>query len=60
VKMARGKCGRKRSYLSESDAFIAASTQLKKRFKEDDWVSFRAYLCEKCRMWHLTKQGERR
>ena len=56
MKMSKGKCGKKRSYQSESDAFIAVSTRMRKRFKEDDWVSFRAYLCPRCKMWHLTKE----
>ncbi|OFY39638.1 MAG: hypothetical protein A2Z69_00385 [Bacteroidetes bacterium RBG_13_44_24] len=58
VKMARGRCGRKKRYPSEQSALVAITTQMRYQHGSDDWTCFRTYRCERCGGWHLTKQRE--
>jgi hypothetical protein len=59
MKLSKGKCGKKRCYLSKEDAIVAASTHMRDNYLVDDWNSFRSYKCNICGWYHLTK-GERR
>lgn len=56
MKMSKNNCARKKRYLSEQAAFVAISTRMRHRYKKDDWICFRTYLCSKCKGWHLTKE----
>lgn len=52
VRFHERSCQRKRRYFNEVDAMIAAH----KRYADGETEKLRAYLCNLCDGWHLTKQ----
>jgi len=57
--LAVGRCGKKLSYRNRIDALVAGATLLKCRPGVAESRMFRAYRCDRCKKWHLTKQEKR-
>jgi hypothetical protein len=46
---------KKKAYETKEDALRSVCTKMKYENKTFDWVCFKAYKCQKCKKYHLTK-----